>query len=328
MLARASLAHAVFFNALIFRSWIWPQLARADKQNLRCVSKAARDLADDTIEDVEETESGAAAADLRRWPTASSVTLSTLDAVTTMFIGMAGAWSGRLEKVVIKTKERPARGSWGLPSISPQLAARLRHVSLAGCTFLVCVAAIAACTHLQTLDISSTRVNDVSALSGLTQLHTLNLGRSSVTDLTPLSTLTQVTKLVLGSTTTVQDLAPLSTLTLLKKLMMDDCVAVTSIAPLSTLTALRTLDLTYTSRSDKPLLSPFLLTTLTQLTCLTVGPMISHTDEEALRGAIAHAAIKVVDFSEDSDEYYDHDPYYNDPYYNDPYYNGDPEPAF
>jgi hypothetical protein len=51
MLSSAALAHAVFFSPLLFASFFSP-LARADKQNLRFVSKGARDMVDENIDEV------------------------------------------------------------------------------------------------------------------------------------------------------------------------------------------------------------------------------------------------------------------------------------
>jgi hypothetical protein len=124
-----------------------------------------------------------------------------------------------------------------LPKIRQAMVSQLRKLSLKRCASLVCIAAIAACSQLQTLDVSSTRVRDVSALRGLTQLHTLNLDLTSVTDLAPISSLVQLTKLSLTGTA-VQDLSPLSALTALQVLEMEQCAAVTSLASLASLTSL------------------------------------------------------------------------------------------
>ena len=122
---------------------------------------------------------------------------------------------------------------------------------------------LASLTQLETLDLSSTGVSDVSPLASLTQLQTLNLGSTGVSDVSPLASLTQLETLDLSSTG-VSDVSPLASLTQLQTLNLGS-TGVSDVSPLASLTQLETLDLSSTGVSD---VSP--LASLTQLQTLNL----------------------------------------------------------
>ena len=116
-------------------------------------------------------------------------------------------------------------------------------------------------TSLTRLDLSLTRVIDISALSSLTSLTSLDLFKTGVIDISALSSLTSLTSLDL-SFTGVIDISALSKLTSLTSL--DLCFTrVSDISALSKLTSLTSLDLRWTGVSDISALSK--LTSLTSL---------------------------------------------------------------
>ncbi len=122
---------------------------------------------------------------------------------------------------------------------------------------------LASLTQLDTLDLSSTGVSDVSPLASLTQLETLDLSSTGVSDVSPLASLTQLQTLNLGSTG-VSDVSPLASLTQLETLDLSS-TGVSDVSPLASLTQLQTLDLRSTGVSD---VSP--LASLTQLQTLNL----------------------------------------------------------
>jgi hypothetical protein len=131
-------------------------------------------------------------------------------------------------------------------------------------------------TTLQSLDLSTTKVADLAALKGLTALRSLNLGGTPVTDLAPLKGLTALQSLNLSGTK-VADLAPLEGLTALQSLDLAG-TRVTDLAPLKGLTALKSLSLTGTHVAD---LGP--LKDLTALPSLDLSDM-QVTDLAPLKG--------------------------------------------
>jgi hypothetical protein len=119
-------------------------------------------------------------------------------------------------------------------------------------------------THVTTLDLSNTKVSDLSPLAGLTKLSTLNLSNTQVSDLSPLAGLTELAEIGLSGTQ-VSDLSPLAGLTTLSTLYLDG-TQVSDLSPLAGLTTLSTLNLSNTQASD---LSP--LAGLTKLSTLNLS---------------------------------------------------------
>lgn len=103
-------------------------------------------------------------------------------------------------------------------------------------------------TALRKLDLSETRVTDLSPLKSLTALENLNLRDTEVADVTPLKSLIALRELDL-SRTKVTDLAPLKSLTVLQTLSASQLM-VSDLSPLKGLTALRSLALNSTLVAD------------------------------------------------------------------------------
>ena len=76
-------------------------------------------------------------------------------------------------------------------------------------------------TKLETLDLDTASITDLSGLEGLTSLKTLSLTVNSVTDISALAGLTNLTHLYLGGNT-ITDVSPLSELTNLTILYLWD----------------------------------------------------------------------------------------------------------
>ena len=114
---------------------------------------------------------------------------------------------------------------------------------------------------VKNLDLSGTRVRNISVLSGLTSLTNLGLSETDVSDISALSGLTALTNLDLGSTQ-VKNISALSGLTALTNLDLRD-TEVKDISALSGLTALTNLDLRGTKVEDISALGG--LTALTNL---------------------------------------------------------------
>ncbi|MCF2562381.1 leucine-rich repeat domain-containing protein [Bifidobacterium boum] len=103
-------------------------------------------------------------------------------------------------------------------------------------------------TNLERLDLSGTRVSDVSPLSKLTKLTELDLGGTQVSDVSPLSKLVNLEYLNFAGNR-VSDVSPLSKLVHLKELYLYG-TGVSDVSPLSKLTNLEDLGLDSTGVSD------------------------------------------------------------------------------
>ncbi len=117
---------------------------------------------------------------------------------------------------------------------------------------------------LQELNLSYTQINDISVLANLATLHRLDLSFTGITDISPLSNLNTLQRLDL-SFTGVSDLSPLLNLTALQMLYLSS-TGIIDISLLSNLTALQVLYLSSTGVSD---LSP--LSNLTALKLLDLS---------------------------------------------------------
>ena len=129
-------------------------------------------------------------------------------------------------------------------------------------------------TNLRTLEIESTKINDISVLSNLTNLEELHIygdykikdfsrvtSNQSIKDLTPISKLTKLNKLTLSGYN-ISDISFLSTLTKLTELdLMNNKIK--DITPISKLTSLQKLYLSLNEISDISALSS--LTNLEEL---------------------------------------------------------------
>ena len=114
---------------------------------------------------------------------------------------------------------------------------------------------------LRVIDLSKTRIDDLSPFAELIELRSLSLWSTAVSDLTPLANLTGLQRLDLDGTP-VSDLSPLANLTALESLELR-WTSVSDITPIANLTKLQSLYLTDTKISD---LSP--LANLTALESL------------------------------------------------------------
>jgi len=112
--------------------------------------------------------------------------------------------------------------------------------------------------HAQHLDLTRTKIEDLSFLSSLSQLQGLNLRGTAIKDLCPLSSLSQLRVLVFSSTK-IEDLCPLSSLSQLRVLVFG-YAPIQDLSPLSSLSQLEQLGLSSTAIQD---LSP--LSSLSQL---------------------------------------------------------------
>ena len=133
--------------------------------------------------------------------------------------------------------------------------------------------------NLKYLDLSKTKVSDISLLSGLKALTNLDLSKTNVSDISTLSGLKALTNLDL-SCTKVNDISALSGLTFLKNLNLLG-TNVSDISVLSGLKALKNLDLSDTNVSDISALSGLKALTNLDLSCTKVN------DISALRGLTA-----------------------------------------
>ena len=116
-------------------------------------------------------------------------------------------------------------------------------------------------TSLAVLDLSGTKVRNISALSKLTSLSKLNLNDTEVSEISALSKLTSLSTLYLSGTQ-VSEISALSKLTSLSELCLSG-TQVSDISALSKLTSLSELDLSNTKVSDISALSK--LTSLSKL---------------------------------------------------------------
>lgn len=100
---------------------------------------------------------------------------------------------------------------------------------------------IADLSDLQSLDLYSTQIADLSSLAGLTGLQTLHLERTQIVDLGPLASLSGLQNLYLEGTQ-ITDLSPLASLANLHSLFLED-IQIIDILSLAGLTNLRNLSL-------------------------------------------------------------------------------------
>ena len=121
------------------------------------------------------------------------------------------------------------------------------------------ISALSNLTSLTELDLSNTKVSDISALTNLTSLSRLNLNYTKVSDISALTSLTSLTHLSLNYTK-VSDISALANLISLLTLELSN-TGVSDISMLLKLTSLSTLKLSDTLVSD--------ISTLTKLTSLT-----------------------------------------------------------
>ena len=108
-------------------------------------------------------------------------------------------------------------------------------------TKLVDLSALSALTNLNTLRVDNNNISDLSALSGLTNLTWLELSSNSISDISALSGLTNLASLGLNSTN-ISDVSPLSGLTQLIYLQLFGN-NISDVSPLSQLTKLTQLGL-------------------------------------------------------------------------------------
>ncbi len=102
--------------------------------------------------------------------------------------------------------------------------------------------------NLQSLNLASNAVTDISPLAGLAKLTSLILADNPVADISPLSGMTSLEKLSLSGCA-AQDYSPLKNLASLKVLMLDGS-AITDLGAISGLTGLTYLSLARTQVSD------------------------------------------------------------------------------
>lgn len=102
--------------------------------------------------------------------------------------------------------------------------------------------------NLESLNLASNAVTDISPLAGLTKLTSLFLGGNPVADISPLSGMTSLEKLSLSGCA-AQDYSTLAGLVKLEVLILDDS-AITDLGALSGLTGLTYLSLARTQVSD------------------------------------------------------------------------------
>ena len=139
---------------------------------------------------------------------------------------------------------------------------------------------------LQSLNLNSCGVTDVSNLKSLSALQTLDLGSNSVASIGPLANLTAMQTLNLSGNG-VSDISPLTNLKNLQSLDLS-YNAPTTLAPLAQCSALNRLDL-----SNCGLIDLSALKNCTKLTHLTA----SHNDLTGIAGLEACTALEEVDLS-------------------------------
>ncbi len=138
-------------------------------------------------------------------------------------------------------------------------------------------------TESRALDLSGTRISDLSPITNLTELQLLYLMRTGVSDISPLAKLIMLESLVLTGTS-VSDISPLANLTELQLLHLTG-TGVSDISPLAKLIKLQSLYLMRTGVSDiSPLAS---LTGLQSLDLMGTGvsdisPLASLTGLQSL----------------------------------------------
>jgi Leucine-rich repeat (LRR) protein len=110
------------------------------------------------------------------------------------------------------------------------------------------ISSLSALTSLDSLDLSRTQISDISPLRSLTNLQNLDLSYTQVTDLSPLQSLTNLQSLNL-SVTQVTDLSPLQSLANLQSLNLSR-TQISDISPHQSLTSLQNLDISSTKISD------------------------------------------------------------------------------
>ena len=149
------------------------------------------------------------------------------------------------------------RVSWFLSDLSElpkslSLLTSLTSLDLSS-TKVIDISALSKLTNLLSLDLSNTQVKDISALSKLTNLISLDLSNTQVKDISALVNLTSV-KFLRLSDTQIKDISALSNLTNLKYLKLND-TQVKDISALSNLTTLEYLRLNDTQVKDISALS-------------------------------------------------------------------------
>jgi hypothetical protein len=107
---------------------------------------------------------------------------------------------------------------------------------------------LAGMTGMRDLSLSNTRVSDLSPLAGLTRLRTLRLDNTQVIDLSPLAGMLGLEALLL-SKTQVSDVCPIAGMTGMKTLLLDN-TQVNDLFPLAGMAGMRDLSLSNTRVSD------------------------------------------------------------------------------
>lgn len=123
----------------------------------------------------------------------------------------------------------------------------LREVNLSN-SRVTDLSPLAGLAALEDLTLSSTRVTDLSPLAGMSSLRNLTLALAPVSDLSPLASLTGLEELYL-SRTNVRDLSPLAGLDGLRDLSLNR-TPVTDLSPLMGLVGLRSLSINSTTVTD------------------------------------------------------------------------------
>ena len=143
-------------------------------------------------------------------------------------------------------------------------------------TRIIDISALTRLTNLKDLDLSGTRISDISPLRGLANLQSLDLSSTTLSDISPLRELTNLQSLNLSSTT-LSDISPLRELTNLQSLNLFH-TQVDNISSLRGLNNLQSLNITGTNVSD---ISP--LRGLTKLQSLSINST-KVSDISPLRG--------------------------------------------
>ena len=136
-------------------------------------------------------------------------------------------------------------------------------------------------TNLRYLDIDGTNVTDLTPLASLTGLQILDLSRTGVSDLTPLAGLTALEVLHLGRTQVIE-LAPLAKLTGLQRLTLPS-TQVSDLTPLVGLTTIEVLNLANTQVSDLAPLAGLSTLQVLYLTNTTVSDLTPLAELTTLR---------------------------------------------
>ena len=96
--------------------------------------------------------------------------------------------------------------------------------------------------NLETINLTSTQVTDLTPLAGLTKLKSITM-RSPVSDISPLAGLTALKSLSLSTTPEFSDLAPLAGLTSLESITFKQSSSISDLTPLSNLRSLETISI-------------------------------------------------------------------------------------